>query len=363
MVQAGAYGCLLAPGALLLRAQAALLATRRAASTRHLNRVALLLLVAALAAYVAPRAAGPFRAGAAAAAERALAGGLVGAGADAADADAAAEREDPVDFKCRLPEALRLQGNCWVEGAVGEYEGQRTENGRMVDGKSQFSEDEMLLEHFFFDRTGGTFIEMGGLDGLRYSNTYFFEAQRDWRGLMVEGSPTEAAKLFRNRPKAITVNAMICGEKRDLHWLDNPDGGAVSGAFELIEPNILKRHYDAAKLEELVANAPIVPCIPLGTLLSKFSIQHVDLFSLDVEGAELSVLKTIDFSKFSASVLMLEVEGRGLQTAPPVLYMREQGYFDYGYVNKNYIFLHPRFVETLPKPLKMPEGAVLASAV
>jgi hypothetical protein len=35
----------------------------------------------------------------------------------------------------------------------------------------------------------------------------------------------------------------------------------------------------------------------------------VDLWSLDVEGAELEVLKTVDFSRLSVKVLMVELDG------------------------------------------------------
>lgn len=255
---------------------------------------------------------------------------------------------DGIEFRCQLPENMRLQGNCWIKGATGHYAGERTEDDKMVDGHSQFGEDEFLLEHFFFDRTGGTFIEMGALDGDALSNTYFFERQKGWRGLMIEGSPKLAEKLFRNRPQAVTVNAMICGEERDLHWLDK---GAVGGAYELLPQRIIDKFY-GDKLEEIVAGAPVVPCVKLGRLLQRFGVRHVDLFSLDVEGAELSVLKTIDFSAFTASVLMMEVQSTSYNKAPPVVYMRDQGYVDYGYIKNNYIFLHPRFAETLPKHMQ-----------
>ena len=39
-----------------------------------------------------------------------------------------------------------------------------------------------------------------------------------------------------------------------------------------------------------------VPCGPIGTYLSAIGITHIDLFSVDVEGAELSVLLTMDWN-------------------------------------------------------------------
>ena len=38
-----------------------------------------------------------------------------------------------------------------------------------------------------------------------------------------------------------------------------------------------------------------VRCFPLSSILQAVGIQHVDFFSLDVEGAELQILKTLPF--------------------------------------------------------------------
>ena len=43
--------------------------------------------------------------------------------------------------------------------------------------------------------------------------------------------------------------------------------------------------------------------------LRRFGIGSIDFWSLDVEGAELEVLKTADFSRLSVKVLMVELDG------------------------------------------------------
>ena len=50
-------------------------------------------------------------------------------------------------------------------------------------------------------------------------------------------------------------------------------------------------------------------CLPLHALLHMFGITRVDLFSLDVEGAELEVLKTVDFSAVRINVIVVEQDG------------------------------------------------------
>jgi Methyltransferase FkbM domain len=49
-------------------------------------------------------------------------------------------------------------------------------------------------------------------------------------------------------------------------------------------------------------------CFPLTDVLRAIDVKHVEFFSLDIQGAELEVLKTIDFKEFRIDILMIEVE-------------------------------------------------------
>ncbi len=54
---------------------------------------------------------------------------------------------------------------------------------------------------------------------------------------------------------------------------------------------------------------PLIPCRPLSALLALFGITHIDLWVLDLEGAELEALKTFDFSAVSVDVIVVELDG------------------------------------------------------
>jgi len=52
-----------------------------------------------------------------------------------------------------------------------------------------------------------------------------------------------------------------------------------------------------------------VTCIPLTDLLKALEVKHVDYFSLDTQGGELKILKTIDFRAIHIDIVIIEVEG------------------------------------------------------
>jgi len=51
--------------------------------------------------------------------------------------------------------------------------------------RSQREEDVLLDRYIFKGRTGGIFLEIGGLDGLKFSNSWYFEQSLCWRGILI----------------------------------------------------------------------------------------------------------------------------------------------------------------------------------
>jgi hypothetical protein len=75
-------------------------------------------------------------------------------------------------------------------------------------------------------------LQLGGLDGLTYSNTVWYHHHMAWRGLLVEGNPRSYASLVKNRPHDIAANAAICGNRTMVHYVSHPQIPAVDGIVE-----------------------------------------------------------------------------------------------------------------------------------
>ena len=78
-----------------------------------------------------------------------------------------------------------------------------------------------------------------------------------------------------------------------------------------------------------------VQCFPLYSIMKAIDRTHIDLFSLDVEGAELGILKTIPFSDLFINVLLVEYRVLGSKTAGKKRfkyiynYMNSTGLYDF----------------------------------
>jgi FkbM family methyltransferase len=177
---------------------------------------------------------------------------------------------------------------------------------------SQFHEDIDLYNNYFCNRKGGTFVEIGALDGVRWSNTKFFEESMGWSGLLIEAAPKSVAQLRKNRNNEsnLILAEGVCPQGQgNMSFLTglNPD---TNGNPEDMPKEIHNQWHTGkwGKKDKMVT----VPCRPLGTMvkdfLKKSGATHIDFFSLDVEGGEFSVLSTFDFD-VPVHVWVVEMDG------------------------------------------------------
>jgi len=167
--------------------------------------------------------------------------------------------------------------------------------------RSNRKEDKTLYERFFSkhlqdDNFKGTYVELGAFDGVRESNSRFYDECLGWKGLLIEGNPIMYGGLVKNRPNAHRMSfAASCveeGQTVQFYTTEYTNAGLAEHATNYV---------NGPKVD--------VPCGPLGPVLEKiFPDGHITFFSLDVEGAERLVLDTIDFDKIRIDIFMIEVE-------------------------------------------------------
>jgi FkbM family methyltransferase len=166
---------------------------------------------------------------------------------------------------------------------------------------------ESLLPH-----RNGFYVELGANDGALASNSYYFELKKGWRGVLIEPAQNLYLNCVKRRSEKnhIFCNAcvpfdfkdefvrmrysdsMTISDSLDLDLLDKEDF-VKSGAKHLL-PGEITFEFGAKSAT-------------LNSLLIKSGAPRViDFLSLDVEGAELPVLKGVDFNAFKFKYLLIE---------------------------------------------------------
>eukprot|EP00457_Paulinella_chromatophora_P007717 gb/GEZN01007741.1/.p1 GENE.gb/GEZN01007741.1/~~gb/GEZN01007741.1/.p1 ORF type:complete len:360 (-),score=35.26 gb/GEZN01007741.1/:397-1476(-) len=189
----------------------------------------------------------------------------------------------------------------------------RTVEGCTHHSNSQRNEELFALLNFFKNvKLGnGTFVEIGGLDGVLYSNSLVLERCLGWRGLLIEGNPDNAKMLVENRPtlNITKIAGAVCEE--GLHHINfTVGGGPLAGRPELMSEEFKQKYWNTDAQAVSNPNRWVtVPCKPIQAYLDQAGFRHVDIFFLDTEGSEWIVANTWDLSKTSVSVVMIEADG------------------------------------------------------
>ena len=183
---------------------------------------------------------------------------------------------------------------------------------------SEHGQDQWLAENVFKDQHGGTFVEFGAIDGLITSNTLHFGRHKHWRGLLIEANPFEFAKIAKNRPDCVALNAAIA----DVSGFKDFAVCGVTGWSGLVEhlgDKNLQRMRATGEEPEIIK----VRCMPLKDALSEFGMNRVDYMSIDIEGAEYAALKEFPFASYDIDVI--DIENNYGDTKVPEL-MLKNGY-------------------------------------
>jgi len=169
---------------------------------------------------------------------------------------------------------------------------------------SQYGQDKYVYDTFFHGKKNGVFLEIGADDGVTLSNTKFFE-ERGWTGICIEPRPNAYQLLIRNRT-CICENYAISDKEEEVPFLSIEGyGKGLSGIVNNYDP----KHWLRANGNETISSKKTiirVQCRKLEQILSKHDIGTIHFCSLDVEGSEMKILESIDFSRLDIKVFAIE---------------------------------------------------------
>ena len=156
-----------------------------------------------------------------------------------------------------------------------------------------------FVDSLLSGRRDGFFIECGAADGESASNSLFFELQRNWTGLLIEANPDYYRALLDMNRRAYVLGSCLSTERRPATVRIQP-AGILSGIADKMHPAHVA-FIGSRKKQEVEAN-----CFPLNAITAALGISHVDYLSLDVEGPELEILRTLDWTQLYVDVITVE---------------------------------------------------------
>ena len=160
------------------------------------------------------------------------------------------------------------------------------------------SGEDIQIAHLLNNVQRGFYVDVGAHHPISGSNTYFFYL-RGWSGICIEPNP-EMEKLHRRyRSKDIFLNFGVAEAAGTMTYYRFNHSNLNTFSEDIINTSGIK-HDVIGKTE--------VSMRSLAELLGKYceSQRSIDFMSIDVEGFELSVIRSNDWSLYRPKYVMME---------------------------------------------------------
>jgi FkbM family methyltransferase len=165
---------------------------------------------------------------------------------------------------------------------------------------SQDGEDAVLAS-FYEEKPGykGFYIDIGAYHPMRFSNTHYFY-ERGWRGINIDATPGSMDEFRRMRPRDKNIEIGISKERKKIIFYSFEEP-ALNSFDEKVSEERIEGGWKFRK-KIAVKTAPVNEV--LGENLPKG--QHIDFMSIDIEGLDFEILKSLDWERYKPDFLLVE---------------------------------------------------------
>ena len=190
---------------------------------------------------------------------------------------------------------------------------------------SIFGED-IFLDEYFRKQKKGFYIDVGCYHPLSGSNTYLLY-KRGWRGLNFDISQfsVELFKFFRKKDKNIWCGISNKKGKKKIFYRKKIN------MLNTLDKDMAKIHFKNG------FNTSVVEVNTLNNFLKKFYKPKIkiDLLKIDVEGEELSVLKSVNFKDYKPKIISIEIHNQKAMYQDNLEYFKTNKIYKF-LISKNY---------------------------
>ena len=184
---------------------------------------------------------------------------------------------------------------------------------------SQAGQD-FVIDQIMKHKREGTFVDVGGYDGVTGSNTFFLETNRGWTGALVEPVKTQLVKAAALRT-CPCIEAAIAPTEGEADFIEISEGFTqMSGLANTYDKKLLQTVRNDKRHRE---NVTKVKTKTLSNILEYAKIPDPDFISLDIEGGEIACLKAFPFKDHNVKAWSIE---NNTGTSEIKQLMEENGY-------------------------------------
>ncbi len=202
--------------------------------------------------------------------------------------------------------------------------------------------EDLLLACFSARQKCGLYVDVGAHHPIRFSNTFLLH-ERGWRGINIDAEVAGIEMFEKMRPGDINVHAMVSDVTEPQPFY----------RFEQAALNTTDRSWSKRYTEEgnVVVGEPVTMTPRrLSDILDKYLTpgEIIDVLNVDVEGSEVHVLRSIDWSRHRPGIVAIEITDcltvNDALNSPTAVVLANHGYHLIARTYSTAIFCDPEYL-------------------
>jgi FkbM family methyltransferase len=202
---------------------------------------------------------------------------------------------------------------------------------------SQYGED-IVLDRVLNLKQPGFFVDVGCFHPVKYNNTFKLY-RRGWRGVNLDLDPIKIDAFNLRRPDDVNLVAAVSDTERTVQV---GSAGLYTVTATIDGEAIAKLRTQSGRIAFREVRTRTLTSLLDAT---RFRAKKIDVLSVDVEGHELPVLRSLDFERYQPKLLIVELHARTLEAVTEsevFAWLSARGYHLINWTGPSLIFLHPR---------------------
>ena len=178
------------------------------------------------------------------------------------------------------------------------------------------NEDTAILD-YFKDKKNGFYVDIGCYHPIHRNNTYLLHMQ-NWSGINVDTSQFSIDLFDYMRPKDLNYHCAISDKNENIKLFYQKELSQLSTteksqAEKVFQGNIKQKEINAFTLDEILSRG-------------KYKNSKIDFLDIDVEGADLKVIKGLSFDKFKPELVCIEIHEKEVKLSEIYKFLVDKKY-------------------------------------
>ena len=178
------------------------------------------------------------------------------------------------------------------------------------------NEDTAIL-NYFKDKKNGFYVDVGCYHPIHRNNTHLLHMQ-NWSGVNIDTSQFSIDLFNFMRPKDLNYNCAISDKNKNIKLFYQKELSQLSTieksqAESVFQGEIKEKEINAFTLDEILSR-------------DKYKDSKIDLLDIDVEGADLKVLRGLSFDKFKPELVCVEIHAKEIEKSDIYNFLIDKNY-------------------------------------